>query len=218
MRYNKRMVERESKQEKLLKTLKDYQTWQLILILILFSFVVLILLRLNNTGMVSRREALLAADEEGNSEITKDRATDLRVYVNKHMNSSTGRFFLKGQYARDSEAVKARAEELASSNPNGNIYLKASKVCDPQFRVRSADYFQCYLNELAKYPAAEYGSTEVKMPEPGSYQLEFVSPRWTPDFAGFAILGWLFLALVIALRLIYKSILLVVLKKVDKKL
>ena len=86
--------------------------------------VVVILLRLNNTGMVSRREALLAADEEGNSEITKERAADLRVYVNRHMNTSTGRFFLKGQYARDSEAVKIKAEEMASGNPHGNIYKK----------------------------------------------------------------------------------------------
>ncbi|MGI6612086.1 MAG: hypothetical protein ACOX0Z_00725 [Candidatus Nanosyncoccaceae bacterium] len=212
------MASRESKQEKLLKTLKDYQTWQLVLILILFSFVVVILLRLNNTGMVSRREALLAADEEGNSEITRERATDLRVYVNRHMNTSTGRFFLKGQYARDSEAVKIKAEEMASGNPHGNVYKKASEACDPLFRYRSADYFQCYLNELAKYPAAEYGSIEVKMPEPNLYQKEFVSPLWTPDFAGFAVLGWIFLASVVTLRLIYKIILLIILKKVDKRL
>ena len=212
------MIGRESKQEKLLKTLKDYQTWQLVLILILFSFVVLILLRLNNTGMVSRREAILAADEEGDSKITLERAMDLRLYVNRHMNASTGRFFLKGQYARDSEAIKLKAEALASNNPNGNVYKKASEVCDPQFRVRTAAYFQCYLNELAKYPTAEYGETEIKMPDPGAYQLEFVSPRWTPDFAGFAVLGWMFLAMVILLRSIYKIVLLIILKKTDKRL
>ena len=50
------------------------------------------------------------------------------------------------------------------------------------------------------------------MPEPNLYQQEFVSPLWTPDFAGFAVLGWIFLALVVVLRLIYKIILLIILK------
>ena len=212
------MARRETKQEKLIKTLKDYQTWQLILILVLFSFVVLILLRLNNTGMVSRREAMLAADSEGNSAVTLARAADLQSYVSRHMNSSTGRFFLKGQYERDSEAVKIKAEETASSNPHGNVYLKASQVCDPQFTVRTAAYFQCYLNELAKYPTAEYGPTDIKMPTPELYNQEFISPRWTPDFAGFAVLVWLLLAIVIIVRLLYKMVLLIILRKVNKPL
>lgn len=206
-------MERENRQEKLLKTLKDYQTWQLVLILILFSFVVMILLRLNNTGMVSRKEAAIAADKEGNPEHTKNRLADLQNYVTKHMNASTGRFFLEGQYQRDLDAAVEAAKVAATHNPHGNVYKKASEVCDSQFTVRTAAYFQCYMNEIAKYPQIDYGEAQVKIPNSNLYQIEYSSPRWTLDWAGIAVLLWLFLTGVIIIRLLVKGILLIVLKK-----
>ncbi len=212
------MNNHENKREKLLKTFKDYQTWQLVLILILYSFVVAILLRLNNVGMVSRRDAVKAADQEGNGEITKNRLVELRSYVNAHMNTSTGRFFLEGQFTRDIDGLIQKAEQEVDKNPNGNVYKKASEVCDPQFTYRSSAYFQCYMNELAKYPTVDYGSTEIKPPNPNAYQIEFNSPRWTPDFAGFALVLWFILVVVILGRLLAKGILLLILKRREKLL
>lgn len=210
------MTFRRSPNDKLFKTFKDYQTWQLVLILLLFSFVVAILLRLNNTGMVSRREAVKSADQEANPELSRARLAELRRYTSQHMNSSTGRFFLEGQYKRDAEAIIERAKLEANKSPHGNVYKKASEVCDPKFRYYSAPYFQCYMNELAKYPAAQYGSTEVKLPNPNAYQIEFVAPRWTPDFAGFSLVVWFMIALVVVLRCLSKLILILILRKKKK--
>ena len=206
------------KNDKLIKTFKDYKNWQLVLILLLLSFVVMTLLRLNNTGMVSRREAVRSADQEDNLESLKNRLADLQVYVNSHMNTSTGRFFLEGQYRRDSEVIIEKAKKAANNNPHGNIYRKVSEVCDPKFTYYSAPYFQCYMNELAKYPAAEYGPTEVKLPNPNAYQVEYTSPGWTPDFAGFSMLFWFITFVTVSIRFVGKMILLLLLQKYKKRI
>ena len=80
----------------------------------------------------------------------------------------------------------------ASSNPNGNIYAKADEVCKPRFHVYSSAYQQCFMNELAKYPAA---SNKLELPRADAYLQVFVSPAISFDFAGLAVLTWWLLSL-----------------------
>lgn len=193
--------------------LKHYPTWQLVLILIVFSIITATLLRFNNVGMARRLEALQGADQAGDEALMQERLVDLQVYVSKHMNTSTGAFFLENQYKHDSEGAIERAKQASLHNPHGNIYKKASDVCDPHYIWYSSPYFQCIMTELAKYPAAEIGSTEVKLPVPELYRHDFVSPAWTPDFAGFAVIIWFILVITIIVRTISKTILILILKR-----
>ena len=78
------------------------KTWQLIVLLIIVGFIAATFLRLNNIGMVQRREAVLVADKEGNDEVIINRLYDLQRHVSSHMNTDLGRgVYLEESYTRD---------------------------------------------------------------------------------------------------------------------
>lgn len=185
------------------------KTWQLVVLLIIASFVAATFLRLNNIGMIERRDAVYAADEAGNSDATIDRLYDLQRYVAAHMNTSLGAgIYLEASYNRDKQILLDRAS--ADSNPNGNIYKKAQDVCRPQFSRYSAAYVACTTSELAKYPAASELNEEVKLPQ-DLYRHAFISPIWSPDFAGWSVLVCVALALMIVIRLVSLLVLRIIL-------
>lgn len=192
-----------------IKQLQRVKTWQLVVLLIIASFVAATFLRLNNIGMIERRDAVYAADEAGNSDATIDRLYDLQRYVAAHMNTSLGAgIYLEASYNRDKQILLDRAS--ADSNPNGNIYKKAQDVCRPQFSRYSAAYVACTTSELAKYPAASELNEEVKLPQ-DLYRHAFISPIWSPDFAGWSVLVCVALALMIVIRLVSLLVLRIIL-------
>jgi len=184
-----------------IKELQRIKTWQLIILLILASFVAATFLRLNNIGMVERRTAVVTADEAGNSQVTINRLYDLQRFVSAHMNTDMGKgLYLETSYKRDDQAAVDRASQ--DSNPNGNIYKKAQEVCAPQFTRYSYAYLQCTTGELAKYPAASGLVESAKRPNPDSYLHVFASPLWSPDFAGWSVVVCLVITLIIIVRLL----------------
>jgi hypothetical protein len=195
-----------------IKQLQHVQTWQLVILLILAVFLASTFLRLNNIGMIERRSAVLSADAAGNGDATITRLYDLQRYVSSHMNTDMGKgVYLQSSYDRD---VK-KADNAASSdtNSNGNIYKKAQQVCAPRFTRYSTAYLQCTLGELAKYPAASSLITSVNYPDPNTYLHVFVSPVWSPDFAGWTVLVCIFLALMIITRVISLFVLRLLLRR-----
>lgn len=180
--------------------LSRVKTWQLVIILILFSFVAATFLRLNNIGMEQRLRAVISSDESATSEETTSRLYDLQRYSAEHMNADTGQFDLVGQYQRDYEAAIARASQTDSSSQS--LTAKADAVCKPRFSGWSLAYVQCVRDELDKFGSAENLQTEVDLPNAALYRHGFVSPLWSPDLAGWSVLICLFIALVILLRLI----------------
>lgn len=197
---DKRQVRRSIRQ------LQRIKTWQLMILLILAVFLAMTFLRLNNIGMIERRNAVLTADEAGNGEVTINRLYDLQRYVSAHMNTDMGKgLYLETSYNRDYQAAYDRA--TADSNPNGNIYKKAQDVCAPQFSRYSAAYLQCTTGELAKYPAAGNLTDTFVGPKADSYLHVFSSPRWSPDFAGWSVLLCLVIGVMILARLLSLAIL-----------
>lgn len=61
-----------------LKRLQQVKTWQLVLVLVLILFVTATFLRLNNIGMIQRRDAVLSADKQGNEDVLRNRLYDLQ--------------------------------------------------------------------------------------------------------------------------------------------
>jgi hypothetical protein len=184
-----------------IKDLQRVKTWQLIIVLILVGFLAATFLRLNNIGMVERRTAVIAADEAGNQEDLIKRLYDLQRYVSTHMNTDMGKgVYLEASYKRDSQKVLDAA--ASQQNENGNIYKKAQEVCAPRFSGYSAAYLQCTTSELAKYPAATDLISAAKLPAADSYLHDFVSPAWSPDFAGWSLVVCGVLVLMIIARLI----------------
>lgn len=197
--------------KKSLWRLQKVKTWQLIILLVLMSFVAATFLRLNNIGMVQRRTAVLAADEAGDSEIIQNRLYDLQRYVSDHMNTDLD----KGVYLETSykKAVQAAYETASNdNNPNGNIYKKAQQVCAPQFTHWSMEYIRCTTGELAKYPAASNLVGAIKLPNVNTYKYDFVSPLWSADFAGWSVLICVVILLMIFVRLTSVALLKILLR------
>lgn len=189
---NKRQVRRDIWQ------LQRIKTWQLVVLLIIAGLIAATFLRLNNIGMVERRDAVLAADEHGSSDDIKNRLYDLQRHASAHMNSSTGQFYLEKQYKRDSQ--KAIDSASGANDVNGNVYKKASDVCDGQFAYYSTAYLQCFLGVVNKYPAGSDRPATVELPPSDLYRHEFLSPSWSPDFAGWSLVVCVVIALLILLR------------------
>lgn len=189
-----------------IKDLQRVKTWQLLIILVLASFISATFLRLNNIGMVERRTAVINADSDGNQDQIIQRLYDLQQYVSSHMNTDMGKgVYLEASYKRDSQKILDAAS--AQQNNNGNIYKKAQEVCAPKFSSYSAAYLQCTTSELAKYPAGSDLISAVKLPSADSYLHDFVSPVWSPDFAGWSVLVCIVIALLIVGRLVSLGIL-----------
>jgi len=156
--------------------------------------------------MVERRAAVMSADEAGDQEVTIQRLYDLQQHVTSHMNTDMGTgVYLEESYRRDSQKVLDQAS--GDQNPNGNIYKKAQEVCAPRFSGYSAAYLQCTTSELAKYPASSDLIGAVKLPSASAYLHDFVSPVWSPDFAGWSVVLCGLIILMIIVRLIALAIL-----------
>lgn len=183
-----------------LKRVQSIKTWQLFILLILSLFVSATFLRLNNTGMIQRREAVAGADKSGNSEEITDRLYDLQRYVAAHMNADPGAVYLQEQYNRD---VKA-AVTLASGDLDGydTPQARADAICNPNLQSHgySKAYQDCMLRELSREGQVVDPGT-IKLPNPALYRYSFSGPMWSPDFAGWSVVVSVLLAAAIVVRL-----------------
>jgi len=195
-----------------IKNLQRVKTWQLIVLLIICGFVSATFLRLNNIGMVERREGVLSADVQGNQEIIIKRLYDLQRHVSTHMNTELGRgVYLDASYSRDLQ--NWQSSQYGAGNPNGNIYKKAQDVCAPRFKSYSAAYLQCTTSELAKYPSAADPATDTSKPRQEAYIHSFSSPLWSPDFAGWSVILFIIILGLIVVRFVSLGVLGLLLRK-----
>ena len=204
--------------KKSIKQLQRIKTWQLVILLLLAVIISATFLRLNNIGMVERRSAVIAADGAGNSEDIKNRLYDLQRYVSQHMNASTEKIALDGQYHRDSQKAKDAAEAAGNGNSNRNVYGQAAAVCDPigiaqGWHWPDPRYIACIDTELSKYPAASGPVTTIELPDVNLYYHSFTSPLWSPDFAGWSLLASVAILVLIIARIIGLLVLRFLLRK-----
>lgn len=142
-------------------------------------------LRANNVHMVQLRDQLYAADKSG-GDVNKA-LNSLRLYVYGHMNtnlSSGGNSIkppiqLKYTYQRLQAAEAGRVSAI-----NNQLYTDAENYC--QATVPNGFYgayrIPCVQDYLSKH------STVTPNPVPaGLYKFDFVSPGWSPDFAGWSL-------------------------------
>lgn len=202
---DKRQVRRNIRQLQVIKT------WQLVILLILMLFITATFLRLNNTGMIARRNAVAAADKSGDIDQITQRLYALQRYSAAHMNADTGVMYLQEQYNRD---VQRQVEASSSTGTERALEIRraAEEVCKPQFNGWSPAYVQCYVNELNKYPSEEV-TKQLAPPSSALYRYSFVSPRWSPDFAGWSALITVLITVVIVLRMLGLIILRILLRK-----
>lgn len=221
-----------SRIKKRLKQIRALKTWQLILLLLLAVFIDLTALRLNNVGMIRRREAVLSADKSGDEEAARRATVELGEYVRTHMNSggiiySDDSHWFKNRnevkviwaniYESDTRRAQSEADSAANSNPNGNIFKKADDVCRPKYTTYSQPYFTCILEEQNKYPTSNTLQTKFVPPDVSKYTYSFVSPLWSPDLAGWTTLVAIIIIVMIIFKIVTTVILSIILKKYAPK-
>lgn len=189
-----------SRQTKIyLQRLTQVKIWQLIALLLLSLFVSATFLRLNSIGMLERRQAVLAADRQGDDSITQKRLVDLQRYASAHMNADTGEIYLSEKYKRDVAELVANAQ--ARNDSQSSMLVEADRACKERFFGYSQAYVQCVADEQAKYPAADQPLDQVSMPNVALYRYTFASPGWSSDFAGWSVLVSVLLLFLVTVRI-----------------
>lgn len=220
-------VAKKGKGKKILSRMFRFSSWKVLLVLILMCFVSATLLRVDHISMSKLKDAVIAADEEGDDEKIASALTDLQNYTRTHIifnfiddNGSqrvvfgTGAFYLENQYNRKAnEALKKAQEKIDEEGANMNeynVHKKVAEVCDAQaikygWRYPNVNYINCFVNELAKYPEADQlaVTAEAKLPSTDLFRHDYASPVWCLCPSGIAILICAILALIIIFRLIY---------------
>lgn len=200
------------------------KTWWLLVGLIPLLFLDATMLRMNHIKMTELRDAVLTADAEEDDEKTVKALEELKNYVfsevvinvvdengNYRITFGTGPFYLEHQYLRAARAAleKAEAEMVSDENPNGNVYALASGVCRPLAIANgwswdNANYINCMMSEIAKYPAADniQDTITAKLPSTELYRKNYASPIFVPTVTGILIMLTFLVIVVIIIRII----------------
>ena len=208
-----------------IKRLSQIKTWQLVILLIMSGFISATFLRLNNVGMVERRESVEHADKAGDMVNLQQRLYDLQRYVSTHMNADPGKIALDHTYKQMYDRKLKEFEEEIKNQSNNDTVSKVRAVCDARARqggygraTTQADprYVSCINEEWEKYPAAKVANLQFEAPSTEPYYHTFVSPIWSADYAGWSLLVTIFIAMIIIMRLVVLGVLKLMLRRRNK--
>lgn len=206
-----------------LKKIFRIRNWKLALIAILLGFWAASIVHYDGIRMISLRDAVIEADKNDDDEATNNALYELRRFANRHIVLTpvdqdgltryvlgTGPFYLENKYNRAANEAIARAKEEINAggvnNPNGNIYAKVSEYCDNiGYDYPSQPYLECWVNELAKYPASDTMATseDVKVPSKDLFRYDYASPAWYPCASGWLIAITVLLLAIVLIRLFF---------------
>ena len=200
------------------------KTWVLFLVLVILLPVDATLLRKDHVRMTELRDTVLSADVEEDDEKLATALIDLKEFVFSNivvnvveengvqsLTFGTGPFSLEHQYIRAATKALEEAENslVADNNPNGNIYGKAGEGCrslaiQNGWSWNSAEYINCMMTEIQKYPAADDIQDQIiaALPSTELFRKNYASPVWAPTVTGFALLVTLVIIVVILVRII----------------
>lgn len=152
----------------------------------------------NGNESVRRYNSLIAVDSAGGDVQTA--LDELRSYIYAHMNTEIGGpngiyppIQLKGTYERLVEKEKERVDAI-----NASLYSEAQKYCEKNgsqgFSGRNRlDCIRSYVDK---------NGAEAQPIDDSFYKYDFVSPRWSPDLAGFSLIA----LIVCGLGLVYSIV------------
>ncbi len=199
-----------------IKRLSQVKTWQLMILLVMVGFISATFLRLNNVGMVERRQAVENADKAGDVAALTQRLYDLQRYVASHMNAHPGKIALDHTYKRAYDQKLKEYEDQIQNQSNNDVVTKVREACDAKAQAggygrftTQADprYVACIAEEWEKYPAAKNANIAFTPPATEPYYHTFVSPAWSPDFAGWSLVLTVVIGLIIVVRLVVLMVL-----------
>lgn len=150
------------------------------------TFTCVLALRANNQHMIQLRDAVYAADEK-NTDVQAP-LKSLQAYVTSHMNTDLSAgptpvyppVQLKYTYDR---LVRAQGDAVAAAN--AQLYTDAQHYCEQQNStdVSGRNRVPC----IEAYVQSHNPEHLQQIPD-ALYKFSFISPKWSPDAAGWSML------------------------------
>jgi len=166
------------------RLLRPVKPWYFLAFGAVSGTVCILAMRANNLEMAQLRDAVYTADKNGTGVVRA--LQDLQIYVTAHMNTdlSTGPNApyppIQLQYTYD-RAVQAAG--AAANAANAKIYTDAQHYCEQQ---DSTDFSGRNRVPCVQQYIEGHGATLPNIPD-GLYKFDFLSPRWSPDLAGWSM-------------------------------
>lgn len=175
-----------------------------LVLLIISALVSLSALRHNNQTMIDLRADVFAADQAGGD--VNGTLNKLREYVYGHMNtdlSSGGNAIkppiqLKYTYERLLEAQQQSAG-------NSQVYTDAQSYCQALIPASVSISGRGRISCVQDY-VVNHGVHPTSIPT-GLYEFDFVSPTWSPDFAGWSLVVTILLLLGFVWTFLFQKVL-----------
>lgn len=177
---------------------RPIRPWYFLIVACVFGSLSVLALRANNLRMADLRNDVYAADKNGGDVQTA--LQQLQIYVTSHMNTdlTAGPNApyppIQLQYAYDRAVQKAGEQATAA---NAKIYTDAQTYCEQQ---NSIDFSGRNRVPCVQQYILNHGVSLPTIPD-SLYKFDFVSPVWSPDFAGWSLvvavfsflagIGWL---------------------------
>ncbi len=165
-------------------------TWHLLVLALVSSVVCAFALRNNNMTMVHLRDAVYQADQNNGN--VEQALQNLRAHVQAHMNTDLSNgatavyppIQLKYTYERLQQAERQRADTASTL-----LYTQAQQTCEALYpgSFSGGPRIPCIEQYVAQHAVKPN-------PIPDSlYKFSFMSPRWSPDLAGWSLVATIIL-------------------------
>ncbi|GAC1387461.1 MAG: hypothetical protein NVS1B7_1060 [Candidatus Saccharimonadales bacterium] len=153
-----------------------------LVVFIISSVIFIFAYRANNVTAIKLRDQLLSADKQGAQ--VEESLARLRIFTYGHMNANlvggSNSIYppiqLQGTYQR-----LIASEQKRVNDANAQTSVEAQANCNQQFPGAKTGYLLCVQNYEASHAA-----TAQAIPD-GLYKFDFISPRWSPDAAGWSL-------------------------------
>lgn len=169
------------------KRLRSVSPWIFLAIAVVSTVVCIFALRNNNMTALKLRDQVLQTDKEDGD--VEAELRKLREYIYSHMNTDLASgsnaikppIQLKYRYERLVEA----AQKAQASKTSDQLYTEAQAYCEKQLPAGLSGGTR--VGCISEYVAARStGAAAVTIPD-SLYKFDFVSPRWSPDLAGWSL-------------------------------
>jgi hypothetical protein len=177
-----------------------FSNWYFFGLFIIFLIVGVMAVRQNNLKSIELRNTVTKADEQNGD--VESALNDLRLHIYSHMNASLSSTGLQQPIQLKYRYERLVAEQQKKSAQTQKLYRQAQDYCEDKFGAGSlsAQRVPC----VQEYVSKRDGTEPPPIPEE-LYKFDFVSPRWSPDLAGWSLLfSGIFLALFVIRVLVEK--------------
>lgn len=171
----------------LLKRLHAVSPWLFLTVAVVSTIVCVVALRHNNVTALTLRDKVLQADKDDKD--VEAPLRELREYIYGHMNTDLASgpnaikppIQLKYRYDR----LVAAAQQQAGAKTSDQLYTEAQAYCERA--VPTGLSGRGRVTCISDYVTAHASQQQAVTIPDSLYKFDFVSPRWSPDLAGWSL-------------------------------